>query len=587
MSSPRGRACFAVALMIGLLAASCGSEKTPADTGPSGGTLVDLQNFATGEPDHIDPGLAGVLQGAQIGALLFDGLTEFDFTNRAEPELKGQVADTFETTDGGKTWVFKLKDDQVFSDGTPVRPSDFAAAWNLAASKEYASEISYLFAPIAGGEDVTAGEATEMEGVVADDETNTLTVRLNEALADFAAIVSHPIFSPKPAAGVAKGADYEQGVMIGNGPFKMARKWEHEVQIVLDRNDEWRGGIYDEGTKAKLNRIEFKISKDIDSAYADFEAGNGQTAAIPSGRFAEATDAYANATDPSLGLYNFYFNMEGRLGGEKNLKLRQAIAMIIDRDAINDAVYDGTRRIPTGMTPPGVPGFKAGLCGDFCKRDVAAAKKLYSEWQAAGGTLSGGPIKLNFNTGSGHEDVVAIMQQNIKELGLDTALDGRDPTTYFTEMREGACEFCRAGWIWDYPVYDNGAFALLHSKSIDGDNLGRLNDPAIDKAIDEARRTLDDEKRFALYRDAERIALQVHTSLIPVNWYAGAIVYSEDVGELRVHAAAVRAVRTDNGEELRTRGPSGLVHRPSAPPHRSRRHRRRHDAVPVVLRRAR
>jgi ABC-type transport system substrate-binding protein len=518
------------AVVLILVATACASEETAREPGAEGGTLVDLQNFATGEPDHIDPGLAGVLEGAQIGALLFDSLTEFDFSGDGDPVLKGQVAKSFKSSDGGKTWVFTLKDDQVFSDGTEVRPSDFVAAWNVAASKKYASEIAYLFDPIEGGPEVEAGEATEMSGLKPDDEKKTLTVTLNFPFADFPAVVSHPIFSPKTPDGVTKAAKYEQGVMIGNGPFKMAEKWEHEVQITLERNDNWNGGIYDAGVKARLDRIEFKISKDIDSAYADFEAGNADTARIPSGRFKEATDAYPHDTDPSLGLYDFYFNMEGRLGGEKNLKLRQAISKIIDREAINDAAYDGTRRLPSGATPPGVVGFKAGLCGDLCTRDVAGAKKLIAEWKAEGGAISGGPIKVNFNTGSGHEDVVAIMQQNLKELGFDSTLDGRDPTTYFTEMRKGDCEFCRAGWIWDYPVYDNGDFALFHGDSVDGDNLSRLKAPEIDKAINDARKTVDPEERAALYREAEKIALQDYTSLVPVNWYAMSVVYTKDVG---------------------------------------------------------
>jgi ABC-type transport system substrate-binding protein len=315
--------------------------------------------------------------------------------------------------------------------------------------------------------------------------------------------------------------------MIGNGPFAMKGPWRHNRQITLVRNDTWNGGIDGEGNKAKLDQIDFKISKDIDSAYADFEAGNGDTARIPSGRFAEATTNYSNVTDPNLGVYIFYVNMESALGGEKNLKLRQALSMAIDRDAINNTVYDGARVNATSISPPAVPGFEAGLC-ENCTYDPDQARTLIEEWKAEGGTLDK-PIKLSFNTGSGHEDVVAIIQANLKDVGLEAQLDGRDPTNYFTEMRQGACEFCRAGWIWDYPVYDSVTSMFLTS-SIDGDNIARFSSKMVDKAVDDARATADDEDRYAIYRQAEKEALD-SGAYVPINWYTQQIVYRDTLGD--------------------------------------------------------
>jgi oligopeptide transport system substrate-binding protein len=98
-------------------------------------------------------------------------------------------------------------------------------------------------------------------------------------------------------------------------------------------------------------------------------------------------------------------------------------------------------------------------------------------------------------------------------------------------MRQGACELCRAGWIWDYPVYDSAIYPLLHSGSIDGDNLGRYNNPDVDGMIDDARSTEDPDDRSQLYRDAETQALE-DVALVPVNWYNGQIVFTEEVGNL-------------------------------------------------------
>ena len=529
---------LALILGLSLVAAACGGddddesadegETAEQPEGPEGGTLVDLQNFSTGEPDHIDPHLAGTVQGAQIGALLYDGLVEWDFTGD-EPELVGQVAESWESDDG-QTWTFTLKEGQEFSDGTPVLPSSFKRGWERGASAALASEINYHYLPITGAAAVTEGTATEMEGLVADDEAMTLEVTLDAPFWDFPSVLAHPVFSPMPDAALelADGTQWEQGLMVGNGPFAQEEPWEHEVAINLVRNDSWAGGIYEEGTTTKLDALEFRISADQETAYSDFEAGNGDTGYIPAGRFAEAVETYPNATEGNLGVYHFFINQESQLGGEENAKLRQALAYAIDREAINETVYDGSRRLPTGITPDGVPGYEDGLCGDLCTYDPERAQELVEEWEAEGGSLDH-PILLGFGTGAGHEDVVAIVQQNLQDIGLEATQDGRDSTNYFREMRQGACEFCRAGWIWDYPVYDNGMFPLLHSDSIDGDNIARYSNPDVDAAIDEARQTEDPDARNELYREAEQQALE-DVAIVPFNWYNGQIVYTDAVG---------------------------------------------------------
>ena len=511
------------------------AASSPGGTPVVGGTLVDLQNFAGGPQDHIDPATASVLQGAQISQLLYDGLTEYDFTNPEDPVLKPAVAESFEPNDKADVWTFKLRKDVTYSDGTPVTASDFKCAWEQVMNPDLASEIAYILEKIKGAKAVEEGKATEIEGIVADDAAGTLTVTLEQPFADFAGVVSHPVFSPKPRAKVAETAtpaDFEKNIMIGNGPFKMTKAWSGEDQeVVLERNDKYWGGI--EGHLAYLDKIQFKVSKDQDSAYTDFEGGNGQTAYIPSGKFKEATGKYGHSTDPTLGSYFFGINQENeQVGGPKNLKLRQAISLAIDRQGINDAVYDGSRRMPTGLTPSGLVGFKSGLCGEYCPAtpNVDRAKQLIDQWKSEGGSLSG-PIKLNFNAGSGHEDLINMVVANLTAVGLEVEPDPRDSKQYFSEMRKGDCVVCRLGWIWDYPLMDNGIAAQLDSRSIDGDNIARLKDPEIDKLIDQARAETDDDKRAELYQQAEKRGLDA-MAVMPITWYNGQIVYTDKVTNL-------------------------------------------------------
>jgi len=396
--------------------------------------------------------------------------------------------------------------------------------------KDFASPYGYLINYVRGGSKLQKGEVKNLdEAITADDNAMTLKVVLEKPQADFAAIVVHPFFGPLPEKEVSKLDDqnkWGKGVMIGNGPFKMETA-ASEQEVVLVRNDKWAGNVLGD-KKAKLDKLVFKISKDPESAYTDFESGNLMTASIPSGQYADAMAKYGNSvSSPTLGSYHFDFGFtDPMIGGDKNVKLRQAISLAIDREQINQKVYEGSRNLPTGIVMPGIPGFKEGIC-KYCKFDVDAAKKAFDEWKAAGNSLSG-PITIDLNTGGGHEDVVSIVQENLKAIGIDSKTNPVSEK-YFGTMADGGCHFCRAGWYADYPTYGNFMYDLWSSESIGGNNLGSFSDPKFDDLVNKAQAEPDDAKRAKLYQDAEAYLLNDAVAVVPINWYNGDQVYSDKV----------------------------------------------------------
>lgn len=563
MIRPSKRWPVVIALSFALVAAACGSsDKSESTSGQPqgetgkpvvGGSLVDYQNFAAGDVPHIDPGLAEEIEGSQVSILLFDGLADYDYKTG---DLKPAVAESWSSNADASVWTFKLKKDVKWSDGSPVLPSDFKYAWERVASKQLASITAFHITDtlrIKGAADVAKGTATEMSGLKADDSALTLTVELEAPLSFAPAVTAHASLSPVPKKIVSALPDstkWEQGLMVSNGPFKLAEPRKADQYVKLVRNDTYYGGIY--GHKAYLDSVEFRMSKDQDSAWAAFEAGQGQVGRIPAARYADANAKYPGRTSASVatnGIYYYVFNNKDPVvGGPANVKLRQAIALSIDKEKIARDIYSGSRKPATGIAMPGIPGFKQGL-SQYGARDVTRAKQLVSEWETANSKKVADlpAIKLNFGQGAGHAEIATIIQANLQEIGVKSQLDPREAKTYFAQMRAGQGQFLRAGWIADYNVYDNQLFPLLHSSQIGGagSNHAQYASAKFDGLIDQARKATDLSKANGFYQDAERVALNEDTIMVPIVWYSGTIAWSD-----QVHNVVQGALQFVNYEDM-------------------------------------
>ena len=539
----RGMQLLALILGLSLVAGACGGDDDESsdsgDTGQSdgeptqGGEVIDLGTFVGDPPEYLDPALNSTLDAYQVVNALYDGLTEIDNSDPDNPVVVPQVAESYESNDDATEWTFKIRDGLKFSNGEDVLPSSFQLAWERASSPELGGDYSYLFNFIEGGEAKLDGTAPTLSGVTADDDAMTLTVKLAAPYSTFPTVAGFQIFFPMPKAveEIPDQTQWDRGMMIGNGPFMLDTE-RTDTEIVLVPNPEWDGTQYtdlDLPEQPYVDKITLKVTADPDTSYNSFEAGEGDTAQIPAGRFQAANDTYDTTLDVNiLGTYHWDINMNDPvLGGESGLLLRQAIQQAINREEINEAVYEGIgRTVSNGVTPEGIPGWGPDLC-DICTYDPDAAQASFDEWKAAGNELTA-PIQLQFNTGQNHDQVAAIMIDNLADIGIEAVQAPIDQETYFSQLADGACVVCRAGWYADYPTYDNFMYDLFHSDSANGgNNYSNYQNPEFDQLVDEAKATTDLDQQGELFREAESILLE-DSAVIPLNWYKGDYVFNGD-----------------------------------------------------------
>ena len=511
-----------LAITASLLLSACGSSSddkaaAPPENAPRvGGTLVDLNTFSSGEPDFIDPALATGVETTQFADSVFDGLTVID----DEGNVKKAVASDYSSNADATVWTFKLRDDVKFSDGAPVLPSSFKRGWERVLDPKLESGAAYRLTEFQTEED-----ATTLPNVVADDANRTLTVTLNQADQDLPSLVSSVTFSPVPESATNDGK-WEQGVMIGNGPFAMNGPWVHNEVIKVTRNPTYYGGP--DNHPAYLDAIEFRISASSEAAYNDFAAGNGQVGYFPGAATTDLQKFQAEniINNPTIGTEFWGFNMANPVvGGPENLKLREAISLAVDKADVNQVGYGGGHEIADSFASPTTPGGEA-KSGDG-KPNVDAAKAALAEW---GKTPPA--IRVSYNTGGNHERKAESIVKSLNAVGIPAVADGKELGEYRQAVGEGTLEFLRFAWIADYPSYKALLVPLFASSAAGTDNLLQYSNADVDGLFAKAQVEPSAEKRNELYRDAETKILADHV-VVPLNWTTANFIKAPEVKDLK------------------------------------------------------
>ena len=539
----RGSALIASGIAGVMVLSACGggdegTQGSPGAEGTEEAASGGSYSLEVGQPENpLVPGNTTESEGAQIIESLWTGLVQY--APDGSIEYTG-IAESIESEDN-TTWTITLKDGWTFHDGSPVNAQSFVDAWNYTAYSPNAQGGSYFLSKIEGYADLQApvdeatGEPTgepaakELSGLEAVDD-QTFEVTLSAPFAQFPVTVGYSAFHPMPAAffedpEAVAGADYTP---IGTGPFKADGPLEPGVGITLSRYEDYAGE-----DAANADTVEYRIYADINTSYTDVLGGNlDVTGKVPPDAIAtvkdEFGDRYFEAESSSFTYVGFPIYDERW----SDPRVRQAFSMAIDREAITEAIFEGTRTPAASAVAPVIEGYREDAC-EYCRLDVEAANQLLDE----AGFDRSQPVELMFNSGAGHEAWMEAVGNQLREnIGIEefTLSGDLDFSEYLPLLEgKGATGPFRLGWGMDYPSMEN-YLGPLYSKAgfpPAGSNYPFYVNEEFESLLTQGNTAATNEEAIEFYQQAEDILLQ-EMPIAPMMYRLEQGAHSENVSNV-------------------------------------------------------
>ncbi len=501
------KALFAGTAIILMLAScfaitGCGSKSGPKY----------LRYSVGAEPETLDPRKSTGIPESTVQAQLFEGLTTLDAKNNPVPAM----AERWEISPDGLMYKFFLRPGIKWSNGDPVTAYDFEYAWKTTLSPELGAKYSYQLFYIRNGEAFNKGLTTaDQVGVKALDD-RTLEVRLEKPTAYFLSLTAFHTLYPVPRRIVEANPKWaaEPKTLIGNGPFKFTN-WIHNSRIELVKNEH-----YWDAAKVKLPKLDFVLTESGSTEIAMFDNNQidmGDNA--PPAEYPRLKKEGRLQISPYLGTYFFSFNVNQ--APLDNVKVRQALTLAIDRQAIITNVTKGEQRVALAWVPPGLSDadlaidFRANGGNYLADADIPTAKRLLTEAGYPDG--NGLPtIELIYNTHDVHKAIAeAIQEMWRKNLGVNIRLSNQEWKVFINTRSKGNYQIARHGWIGDYA--DPMTFLDMFESS-SGNNDSQYKNPRFDNLIRLAKSTGNLEIRMKTMHEAEKILMD-DAVLAPLYFY--------------------------------------------------------------------
>jgi peptide/nickel transport system substrate-binding protein len=487
-----------LALLAALLAPlpSCSSKPEP-------NTLVMVIESS---PTNLDPRVGQDAQSERIDNLIFDDLLSRGNNLDVAPGL----AERWEISDP-RTYIFHIHHGVKFHDGRPLTSRD----------------VRWTFESLLTGK-IRSPKASAYRFVDHLDALDDFTVVFHMKEADAALLWN---LSDGAVGIVPEGSlDEMSRHPIGSGPFKFVSA-ETDKEVIVERNDDYWG------QKVKLARVRFAVVPDATTQALELRKGSGDV--IINGSFPpdsvltlKREPSLAVESAPGTRLAYLGFNLRDPI--LKDVRVRQAIAYALNRQPMIDYLWRGEAQPARSVLPTQSWAYNGDV--HAYNHDPRKARALLD---AAGYPLVNGVrfhITMKTSTDENTRLMVAVIQQQLREVGIALDIRSFEFGTFFADVTHGAFQLYGLRWIGGNE--DPDIFYIFHSSRFppNGANRGYYSNPKVDALIDQARREVDPKVRKMIYAEVQRILAE---ELPSINlWYLdNVLVHNKRVRNLQLNPA--------------------------------------------------
>jgi oligopeptide transport system substrate-binding protein len=452
--------------------------------------------FAFPAPNTLDP--AHYWASDVAIPILFSGLVRTTAEMGVEPE----IARRWEVLDGGRKYLFHLRDDWCWSDGVPVTAGDFEFAWKRHLDPNTGAIYPHLLYDIESARGFHQGQHADPSqvGVRALDDV-TLLVQLEGPTGYFLHLLHQPACLPVPQHAVETYGDSWTEIenLVTNGPFRLTA-WRPGEFILFSHDPAYAGRL-----RGNLQQVKVILSREGGrvARLAAYEAGSMDYLAlnpIPTGERARLRQGHAREHSSASDLSTAFVHFDTSRPPFHDHRVRRAFALALDREKVVE-ILGGGHHVPAtgGFVPPEVPGHSPGIGLSF---DPEGARQLLAE--------AGYPDGRDFpavlaRTWSPRyfmcEHFLACWRES---LGITIELQNVDHQRFEESIRTNPPHLVFGGWEADY--LDPDSFLRVGVDSL------RRTHPwphaAYDELVEKARRLMNQGERMKLYRQADKILMQ-------------------------------------------------------------------------------
>ena len=481
----------------------CGG--TRSTTGSGGEVNVTMTSF----PDYVDPQLSYTVEGWEVLWNTYTPLLTYRHQrgDAGTEVVPGLAKDMPKVSADGKSYTMTLRPGMEYSDGTPIRASDFTYAIKRLFKANSGGSVFYE--GIVGATDFAEGRADTITGITADDSSGGITINLQNPNGTFTNVLALMFAAPVPPS-TPLDKEATNNPPPSSGPFVIT-KVDAPNSLTMERNPKFKT-IKDAGVsevpEAAVDKIVVTQNKNNSAQVTGVQQNTIDYMVDPpdADRLPEVKANYADRFRFEDSINTYYFWMNNQAAPFNDLKVRQAINYAIDPEALN-RVFGGRLHPTQQILPPGMPGYDEYTL--YPGPDMNKAKQLLAEASPADKDIT-----VWTDDEPDRKRVGQYYQDLLKELGFNATLKVISGDTYFQTIGNLSTPDLDTGfsdWFQDFPHPDDFFRPLLNGSNIlptNNNNFSQVNIPANDAKQDElVQQQLTEEVRKQ-YADLDKAYME-------------------------------------------------------------------------------